>query len=94
MVLHPKLQDGHKILKWEPRERKGQYVGASSLHESSVGLIRNLKTGNISPQFHVVYDDCYETVVSDQTVEPEVWENIIILGGTHKGDYDDTTDTY
>ena len=94
MVLHPKLQDGHKIPKWEARARKGQYVGASALHASSVGMIRNLKTGNISPQFHVVYDDCYETVVSDHTAEPEKWENIIILGGTHKADYDDTTDIY
>ena len=94
MVLHPKLQDGHKVPKWEPRAKKGQFMEASSLHASSVGLIRKLKTGNIISQFHVVYDDCYENIVSDHTAEPEVLENLIILGGTHRTDYDDTTDIY
>lgn len=94
MVLSPKLQDGQKIPKWEARPRKGQYMGASSLHTSSVGLIRSLKTGNISSQFHVIYDDCYETVVSDYTAEPTVWQNITILGETSKADYDDSQDLF
>ncbi len=61
-VLQPKLQDGMKIPKWEPKSRRGQYVGHSPLHASTVGLVRNLKTQNISPQYHVVYDDWFETV--------------------------------
>ena len=56
-VLDPRSQDGMKIPKWEPRSRRGQFVGISPLHSSHVGLIRHLRTNNISPQFHVVYDD-------------------------------------
>ena len=55
------------------------YVGNSPLHSSTVGLIRNLRTGNISPQFHVVYDDYFETVLSTPEQEPENWEEIVIF---------------
>jgi hypothetical protein len=50
-VLQPRLQDGGKVPKWEPRSRQGQYMGSSPLHASTVGLIRNLRTNHISPQF-------------------------------------------
>ena len=61
-VLDPKRQDGKKLPRWVPRARKGQFVGRSRSHASTVGLIRNLKTGNISTQFHTVYDDYFTTV--------------------------------
>ena len=66
-VLDPKLQDGKKIPKWKPRSRLGQFLGRSRAHAGNVGLIRNLKTGAISPQFHVVYDDQFTTVGADIT---------------------------
>ena len=34
-VLHPKLQDGFKIPCWEPRSRRGVYMGTSPLHASA-----------------------------------------------------------
>jgi hypothetical protein len=63
-VLDPKLQDGHKIPKWEPRARLGMFVGFSPLHSSLVPLVLNILTGKISPQYHVVFDDKFETVPS------------------------------
>ena len=51
------MQDGMKIPKWDPRSRGAQFVGYSPLYASTVGLVRNLRTGNISPQFHMVYND-------------------------------------
>ncbi len=78
-VLQPKLQDGQKIPKWEPRSRRGQFVGVSALHASSVGLIRNLRTNNISPQFHIVYDSHFETVHSSDTTPPPVWDELIVF---------------
>jgi hypothetical protein len=72
-VLDPRLTDGRKIPKWQPRSRRGMYVGRSRLHASSVGLILNLHTSNISPQFHVVYNDFFETVHSDEADEPACW---------------------
>ena len=53
------------------------YVGFSPLHSSTVGLICNLRTGNISPQFHLIYDDWFETVHASATEEPEVWQELI-----------------
>ena len=76
-VLEPGLQSGIKIPKWNPRSRRGQFVGYSRDHASSIGLIRNLKTGSISPQFHVVYDNWFETVTSGD-VEPSEWKDLVI----------------
>ena len=78
-VLQPKLQNGQKNPKLEPRSRQGQYVGDSPLHASTVGLVRNLKTNNISPQYHVVYDSYFETVHSDSLTQPEVWDELLIF---------------
>jgi hypothetical protein len=61
-VLSPKLQDGKSLPKWNPRSSQGQYLGLSDIHSSTIGLILNLRTGYISPQFHVVYDDLFQTV--------------------------------
>jgi hypothetical protein len=63
-VLNPRLQDGVKIPKWEPQARQGQFLGFSPDHSSLVGLIRNLNTKFISPQFHIVLDEQFSTVHS------------------------------
>ena len=63
-VLDPKLQDGHKIPKWNPRSRVGMFVGFSNQHSSLVPLVLNLKTGKISPQYHIIFDDKFQTVAS------------------------------
>ena len=81
-VLDPKLQDGKKLPKWDFRTRQGQYLGKSSKHASSIGLIRNLKTGFISPQFHVIYDHKFETVMGgydeNDAVVDHIWNNLLI----------------
>ena len=69
------MQDGMKIPKWDPRSRGAQFVGYSPLHASTVRLVRNLRTGNISPQFYVVY----ETVHASLDKEPEVWPELIVF---------------
>ena len=50
--LDPRIQDGFKIPKFDPRAQKGIHLGPSSLHVSSVGMIFNPKTDRIDPQFH------------------------------------------
>ena len=65
-VLDPKLQDGRKIPKWSTRSRRGMFLGFSPDHSSSVGLILNLKTGSITPQFHFVVDQKFTTVPGGQ----------------------------
>ena len=61
-VLDPKLQDGHKLPKFNPRSRQGKFLGFSSAHSSNVALVLNRRTGAISPQYHVVFDDYFHTV--------------------------------
>lgn len=45
------------------------------------GLIRNLSTGKVSPQYHVVYDDLFSTVTNFEGDVPRLnWEKLIRVG--------------
>ena len=82
-VLDPKLADGHKIPKWKPRSRLGMYLGKSSAHGNNVGLILNIETGYISPQFHVVYDEFFTTVPTSidlDQFDQATWDSLIATG--------------
>ena len=97
-VLDPSLQDGKTLPKWHPRSRRGQYLGVSPNHSSTVGLILNLTTGFVSPQFHVVYDDLFSSVPNAETggaLQPDVftgpiWDSLLSTGleRLDDGDYD------
>jgi len=41
----------------------GRFLGFSDKHSSLVANVRNLSTGYISLQSHLVFDDLFETVV-------------------------------
>ena len=56
-VLDNALQSGQGLPKWSSRSRLGVYLGASPNHARSVALILNPRTGHVSPQFHVKFDD-------------------------------------
>ncbi|GAX26628.1 hypothetical protein FisN_UnNu100, partial [Fistulifera solaris] len=79
-ILNPQLQDGHKIPKFEPRSRRGVFLGLSKRHASNVPVVLNLETNRISAQFHVVVDDWFATVSNvvneDDSVDPETWADI------------------
>jgi hypothetical protein len=60
-----------KIPKWEPRAQQGQCLGFSLEHSSLVGIVRNLSTEFISPQFHIVLDEQFTTVHSTLQDTPE-----------------------
>ena len=77
-VLDPKVQDGNKLPRWVPKARRGQFLGRSRTHASSIGLIKNMTTGYLSTQFHVVYDDFFTTVAStgDNVALEETWNYI------------------
>ena len=47
------------------------------MYSTQVGLILNLLTGSISPQFHVVFDDMLSTVMSSTAADPEVWIRLV-----------------
>ena len=52
-------------------------MGFSKMHSTQVGLVLNLLTGSISPQFHVVFDDMFSTVMSSTAADPEVWIRLV-----------------
>ncbi|KAL7447620.1 hypothetical protein ACHAXS_000018, partial [Conticribra weissflogii] len=63
-VLEPALQDGKKIPKWNSRARQGVFLGFSPHHSSLAPLVLNRRTGKVSPQYHVIFDDKFQTVSS------------------------------
>ena len=77
-VLDARLQDAKKIPKWSMRSRRGVYLGVSKHHSTTVHLVLNPATGNISPQYHVLFDDHFSTVFSNGDFDPTVWESLVI----------------
>ena len=77
-TLNRILQSGKSIQKWDPRCYVGLYLGISPRHARSVSLVLNLQSGRISPQFHVKYDEFFETIDSrDQDIVK--WKRIVGL---------------
>ena len=98
-VLDPKSQDGKKVPKWNPRTRRGQCLGYSPEHSTHIGRILNLRTGHISPQFHVVHNDLFTSVPNvdsgglstEGVMNLEQWESLIECGRERFVDEDHPT---
>ena len=61
-VLEQKIQNDQKLPKWNWRSRVGQFIRFLDEHFSLVDNLQHLSSGNISPHFHLVFDDLFETV--------------------------------
>ena len=61
-----RIQEGKNTPKWEHRTRMGQYLVKSPKYVRSVGLVRNLHKGYISPQFYIIYNNNFHTVVGGE----------------------------
>ena len=75
-VLDPNLASGRSVPRWKPRSRLGLYLGPSPDHASNVALVLNLKTKNISPQYHCVFDDRFHTVDPNTKEITAMWEHL------------------
>jgi hypothetical protein len=84
-VLDPKIQQGQKLPRWEPRSRRGIFLGLGLQHISEVPLVLNLGTGAIATQFHVVFDGNFTTVTSieRETEPPDHWADLCLENSTH-----------
>ena len=98
-VLDPTLQDGKSLPKWKPRARLGQYLGVASGYSSTIGNILNLRTGSVSPQYHVVHDDFFTTAyapMNENTWEElggiDEWQTLFKLGCERYLDEDEAPD--
>lgn len=80
-ALDGKLQTGIKINKWASRARLAIYLGHSAEHARTVGLLLSLQTGLVSAQFHVRYDDSFETIRDDQHQPKSKWQSLCGFSG-------------
>ena len=63
--------------KWEPRSHIGMYLGHSPFHAGSVAFVFNPRTGHVSPQYHVVFDNNFLTVpFMDNGMVPPHWADL------------------
>ena len=65
IILDPVLQTNKKIPKSNCCARMSHFVGFSRFYSSDIALLCNFYTGHISPQYHVVFDNKFETISSD-----------------------------
>jgi hypothetical protein len=95
-VLDKKLQDGDSLPKWKARSWMGVYVGHSLAHSGNVPVIYNPQTTHITPQFHVVFDDQFSTVVSpSNTLTDQHLESLFYKSSwLHKDDYANMEDLH
>ena len=73
-VLDKSLADGKKIPRWKPRSSRAVFMGLSTSHATCVPLVLNLDSGAITAQYHVVFDDWFNTV-SSQSDDPPNFHN-------------------
>ena len=91
-VLDPALQDGHKLPKWTKKSRLTLHLGALPTHSPTVSRLLDLKTGHVSPQCHVVYDELFQTVqgqVTEEVFDQATWTDLVRLGHSRCVDPED-----
>ena len=72
-VLQAPLQTRTPFPKWGERSRIGIFLCHSPHHASSVPLVLSTQTGLVSPQFHGVFDDDFDTVKKEQA-DTSIWK--------------------
>jgi hypothetical protein len=54
-------------------------VGVSPVQAENIAVIQNLKSGYLSPQYHIIFDDWFETVYANEETLPLNWDNLCIM---------------
>jgi hypothetical protein len=79
-ILDSKLHNAGSIglQKWELGSNICVYLGHSLFHTGSVALVYNPSTGNVSPQYHVVFNDDFIMVpyMEAGTIPPH-WSDLV-----------------
>jgi hypothetical protein len=68
-VLDRRMQEGTSPPKWTKRTTQKVYVGHLHHYSKSVPMVWDPKTNLVSPQFHVMFDDNFDTV---QAPDPNI----------------------
>ena len=72
-VLQKEIADGKKMPRWKNRLTRGVCVGASDKHSGDAPLVLNPRTGKISPQCNVMFDDWFSTVTIEEGNLPDFY---------------------
>ena len=72
-VLQAPLQTRSPFPKWGECSRIGIFLCHSPHHASSIPLILSTQTGLVSPQFHRLFDDDFDTVKKEQA-DASIWK--------------------
>ena len=65
IVLEPKFQNDQKLTKWNWHACVGKFLGYSDAHALLVANVQHMSIGYVSPQFCVIFDDLFETVIQN-----------------------------
>ena len=65
-VSHTNMQQGKPHGKWSERARVGVYLGQSPDHNKNVALVLDRDSGYGSPQFHIKFDNQFDSVTEDK----------------------------
>jgi hypothetical protein len=68
-VLDQRMQEGTSPPKWTKRTTQKGYVGHLHHYSKSVPMVWDPKTKLVSPQFHVIFDENFDTV---QAPDPKI----------------------
>ena len=71
-LLDKTLSDGKKLRRLTPRSHHEVIMGLSPKHSSTVPLVLNPGTGAITPQYHVVFDDEFTTIGTNEDSMPDL----------------------
>lgn len=72
-ALDERLQANKHIASWKKRARLGINLGPSPRHARNVSLVLSLTTGLVSPQYHLIHDEFFETIDRKLPTPPAMW---------------------
>ena len=77
-VLDKHMADGKKLPCWKPQSKHAIYMGASPIHASSVPLVLNPDSGDITSAFHAIFNDWFAAVPlpDDYTFPDAEWQKL------------------
>ena len=81
-ALDSVLASGKNLPKWNARYVLGLYLGNSLRHARSVSQVLNLDTGRISPQFHVIHDEFFNTITIQDKIRTN-WKRLAGFAPVH-----------
>ena len=78
------MQDGNPTGKFsKERSYLGVFVGFSDNHAGTVPLIFNPKTKLVSPQYHVIYDEGFDTTAAScegKDLQEKIFQSLSLFG--------------